>query len=260
MWIFPADPFAYIEPIFTHSFMNGSTVPHVRFIAIDDNPLDLLFITEFAKAFPFLQNCGAFSSALEGYEAQQYIKPDLVFLDIEMPGFTGLELLRKIRAEVDMAVFITSHPEFAIDGYELSALDYILKPLTQERFEATARRIQEYALMKHRSEAYEVLFEKDVLMIKEGHNQVKLSQKDIIYLEAMQDYTKIITPQKNYITLSTLTCFMEQLPSDRFMRVHRSYAVSLNQIKELRHSEVVCNNTIIPVGKTYRSAIAKLRL
>ncbi|MCF0062851.1 LytTR family DNA-binding domain-containing protein [Dyadobacter chenwenxiniae] len=240
--------------------MTASSLPGIRFIAIDDNPLDLLFISEFAKAFPFLQNCGTFANALEGYEAQQYIKPDLVFLDIEMPGFTGLELLRKIRNEVDIAVFITSHHEFAIEGYELSALDYILKPLTEARFQETARRIREYALMKHRAEAYEVLFGDDTLTIKEGHNQVKLSQKDIIYLEAMQDYTKIITQQKNYVTLSTLTCFMEQLPSDRFMRIHRSYAVSLNQIKELRHSEVVCNNTVIPVGKTYRSAIAKLRL
>jgi DNA-binding LytR/AlgR family response regulator len=240
--------------------MTGSTHPMVRFIAIDDNPLDLFSITEYAKAFPFLQNCGTFPNALEGYEAQQYIKPDLVFLDIEMPGISGLDLLRKIRSDVTMAVFITSHHEFALDGYELSALDYILKPLTEERFADTARRVREYSLMKQRAEAYEVLFEQDMLTIKEGYNHIKLAQKDIIYLEAMQDYTKIITQQKNYVTLSTLTCFMEQLPADRFMRVHRSYAVSLNQIKELRHSEVVCNNAVIPVGKTYRSAIAKLRI
>ncbi|WP_026628924.1 LytR/AlgR family response regulator transcription factor [Dyadobacter alkalitolerans] len=150
--------------------MNGSTVPHVRFIAIDDNPLDLLFITEFAKASPFLQNCGAFSSALEGYEAQQYIKPDLVFWTLKCLGSPALNY------------YARSGPRW-------------IWPFS---------------------------------------------------LQAMQDYTKIITPQKNYITLSTLTCFMEQLPADRFMRVHRSYAVSLNQIKELRHSEVVCNNTIIP--------------
>lgn len=240
--------------------MTGNSLPTVRFIAIDDNPLDIFSIVEYAKAYPFLQNCGTFHNALEGYEAQQYIKPDLVFLDIEMPGISGLDLLRKIRKEVTMAVFITSHHEFALDGYELSALDYILKPLTEERFAETARRIREYAVMKQRAEAYEVLFEKDTLTIKEGYNHVKVSQQDIIYLEAMQDYTKIITPQKSYMTLSTLTCFMEQLPADRFMRVHRSYAVSLNQIKELRGSEVVCNHAVIPVGKTYRSAIAKLRI
>ncbi|TDE10557.1 LytR/AlgR family response regulator transcription factor [Dyadobacter psychrotolerans] len=239
--------------------MQSTTTP-VRFIAIDDNPLDLLAITEYAKAYPFLINCGTFSNALEGVEATGYIKPDLIFLDIEMPGSTGLELLRKIRADVPMAVFITSHAEFALEGFELSALDFVLKPLTEERFVQTARKIGEYAEMKAKSEAYEVLFEKDMLTIKEGYNQVRLSQKDIIYLEAMQDYTKIVTDKKNYITLSSLSFFMEQLSPDRFLRVHRSYAVSISRISELRISEIICSNTTIPVGKTYRSTVAKLKL
>lgn len=236
------------------------TLPGIRFIAIDDNPLDLLFITEFSKAYPSLIPCGTFSNAVEGFGAQQYMKPDLVFLDIEMPDVSGIDLLRKIREDVTMAVFITSHPEFALEGFELSALDYILKPLTEERFAQTVRKIEEYWQMKQKSEAYEVLFEKDMLTIKEGHNHVRLAQRDIIYLEAMQDYTKIVTSGKNYMTLSSLTYFMEQLPSERFLRVHRSYAVSLGQIKEVRYSELLCNNTVIPVGKTYRSTIAKMRL
>ncbi|TLV02144.1 LytR/AlgR family response regulator transcription factor [Dyadobacter luticola] len=235
------------------------TLPGIRFIAVDDSPLDLLFISEFSKAYPFLIPCGTFSNAVEGYGAQQYIKPDLVFLDIEMPGFSGIDLLRKIREEVVMAVFITSHPEFALEGFELSALDYILKPLTEERFAQAARKIQEYWEMRQKSAAYEVMFEKDMLTIKEGHNHVKLAQRDIIYLEAMQDYTKIVTSNKNYMTLSSLTYFMEQLPADRFLRVHRSYAVSVGQVKEMRYSELVCNNAVIPVGKTYRSAVAKMR-
>ena len=235
------------------------TLPEIRFIAIDDNPLDLLFITEFSKVFPFLIPCGTFQNAFEGLEAQQYIKPDLVFLDIEMPQFTGIDLLRKIREQISMAVFITSHPEFALEGFELSALDYILKPLTEDRFAQAARRILEYWEMKQKSEAYEVLFEKDMLTIKEGHNQVRLAQRDIIYLEAMQDYTKIVTQGKNYMTLCSLSFFMEQLAPERFLRVHRSYAVSLGHIKELRYSELLCNNTVIPVGKTYRSTVSKLR-
>ncbi|NIJ54757.1 LytR/AlgR family response regulator transcription factor [Dyadobacter arcticus] len=239
--------------------MTTGTLPTIRFIAIDDNPLDLLFITEFSKAFPFLTNCGTFQNALEGFEAQQYIKPDLVFLDIEMPHISGIDLLRKVREHVMMAVFITSHPEFALEGFELSALDYILKPLSEERFAQAARKIREYWEMKQKSQAYEVLFEKDMLTIKEGHNHVRLAQRDIIYLEAMQDYTKIVTSNKNYMTLSSLSYFMEQLPSENFLRVHRSYAVSVRQIRELRYSELLCNNIVIPVGKTYRSAIAKLR-
>lgn len=232
----------------------------LRFIAIDDSELDLLSIVEYTKNYPFLQNCGTFSNAVEGYEVLDKIKPDLIFLDIEMKGVNGIELLRKIRKQVSMAIFVTSHPEYALESFELSVLDYLLKPVTPERFARTADKIREYWEMKQKSDAYEVLFEKDVLTIKEGHNQVRLFQRDIIYLEAMQDYTKIVTHQKNYMTLASLSFFMEQLPENRFIRVHRSYAVSLDQIKELRYSELLCDKMLIPVGKTYRSAIAKLRL
>jgi len=234
--------------------------PKIRFIAIDDNPLDLLFLSEMVKAYPFLENCGTFANPLEGYEAQQYIRPDLVFLDIEMPAFTGIELLRKFREEVPMAVFITSHPDFALEGFELSALDYVLKPIMEERFALTVARIREFWEMRQKSQAYEVLFEQETMTIKEGHNVVKLSQRDILYLEAMQDYTKIVTAGKNYLTLSTLSCFMEQLPADRFMRVHRSYAVSLGQVRELRPAELVCGNAVIPIGKTYRPTVSKLKM
>ncbi|SEJ59080.1 two component transcriptional regulator, LytTR family [Dyadobacter sp. SG02] len=234
--------------------------PKIRFIAIDDNPLDLLFLSEMVKAYPFLENCGTFTNPLEGYEARQYLKPDLVFLDIEMPAFTGIELLRKFRDEVPMAVFITSHPDFALEGFELSALDYVLKPIMEERFAVTVARIREFWEMRQKSQAYEVLFERETMTIKEGHNVVKLSQRDIVYLEAMQDYTKIVTPAKNYLTLSTLSCFMEQLPSDRFMRVHRSYAVALGQVRELRPAELVCGSAVIPIGKTYRPIVSKLKM
>jgi len=232
----------------------------IRYVAIDDNLIDLTAVAEYSKAFSVFENCGLFSNGFEAYEAIGYTKPDLVFLDIEMPGINGIELLRKIRASVPMAVFITSFTEFALDGFELSAIDYILKPLTPERFAKTASKILEFWDMKQKSAAYEVMISQDQLTIKEGYNQIRISQNDIIYLEAMQDYTKVVTHKRNYLTLSPISFFMERLPADRFMRVHRSYAVSLNKIKELRHSEVVCNNAIIPVGKTYRSAIAKLRL
>lgn len=231
----------------------------IRYIAIDDSFLDLHSIAEYAKHYDFFENCGAFSNAMEGFEAQQYIKPDLVFLDIKMQGINGIELLRTVRKSIPMAVFITSHPEFAIDGFELSALDYVLKPLTEQRFEQTARRIREYWDMRQKAETYEVLFEKDTLMIKEGYSHVRVAQREIIYLEAMQDYTKIVTSEKNYLTLSSLSFFMEQLPVDRFVRIHRSYAVSLNHIVELRGAEVVCDLCTLPIGKTYRNTVAQIK-
>ena len=232
----------------------------IRYIAIDDNVVDLLLLKEYAAAFPFLQFQGSYSNTTEGLAAVEEINPDLIFLDIEMPGLSGLDILRKIKSKVSIAVFITSHPEFALEGFELSALDYILKPLTAERFALTAKRIEEYWSMKQKAISYEVLFEKESLIIKEGHNQIKLPQQDIIYLEAMQDYTKVVTEKKNYLTLTTLTNFLEKIPGNDFIRVHRSYAVAIKKIKELHATKVICNNIEIPIGKTYRPVLSKLIL
>ncbi len=232
----------------------------LRYIAVDDNPIDLLMLKEYAKEFPFLQQLGTYSTPADGLAAINELNPDLLFLDVEMPGSTGIELLKQVKEKVPVAVFITSHPEFAIEGFELSALDYIVKPLTEERFAATARRIEEYWAMKQKAEAYEVLFEAESLTIKEGHTQVKLPQSDIIYLEAMQDYTKVVTEKRNYLTLTTLTAFLEKLSDKKFMRVHRSYAVALGRIKELHAGKIICGNNEIPVGKTYRSMVTQIKL
>jgi len=233
---------------------------NIRFISIDDNPVDLLILKEYASAFPFLTHCGSFSSSAEGLLAVETIKPDLIFSDIEMPDISGLEMLKLIKEKVPIAVFITSHPEFALEGFELSALDYILKPVTADRFLKTASRIKEYWEMKQKAILYEVLFEKESLTIKDGHSQIKLPQQDIIYLEAMQDYTKVVTENKNYMTLTTLTGFLDKIANNNFLRVHRSYAVAVKKIKELHFNKIVCGGITIPIGKTYRSAVAQIKL
>jgi DNA-binding LytR/AlgR family response regulator len=233
---------------------------NIRFISIDDNYVDQLILKEYASPFPFLKHCGSFSSAREGLLAVDTIKPDLIFLDIEMPDISGLEMLKQIQKKVPIAVFVTSHAEFALEGFELSALDYILKPVTADRFLKTASRIEEYWEMKQKAILYQVLFEKESLTIKDGHSQIKLPQQDIIYLEAMQDYTKVVTENKNYMTLTTLTGFLDKIANNNFLRVHRSYAVSVEKISELHSDRLVCGNSIIPIGKTYRSVVTKIKI
>lgn len=252
------------NPIQTLIFEGDNQAPliqkNIQYIAIDDNFIDLLMLQEYASKFSFLQHCGNFSTPAEGLAATETIKPDLVFLDIEMPGMTGLDILRQIKNKVPVAVFITSHPEYALQGFELSALDYILKPLTAERFAHTARRLKEYWDMKQKAISYQVHFENESLTIKDGHTQIKLPQQDIIYLEAMQDYTKVVTEKKSYLTLTTLTGFLEKISNNNFLRVHRSYAVAVNKIKELHTNKIICGDMEIPVGKTYRTTVALLKL
>lgn len=232
----------------------------LRYITIEDNLLDMIALAEYAAPYSFLKETGSYATSSEGLVAIKELKPDLIFLDIEMPGISGVELLRNIRQQVPIAVFITSHPEFALEGFELSAFDYILKPLTEERFAATAHRIKEYWEMKQKAAAYEVLFEKESLVFKEGYNQVKLPVHEIIYLEAMQDYTKVVTDKKNYLTLTTLTGFLEKLPVEKFMRVHRSYAVACQKISTIAGNNIQCGSYMIPVGKTYRTEVSQIKL
>ena len=232
----------------------------IRYLAVDDNFLDILAIDEFSKAHNCLQKIDNYSSVDEAFLATKLHKPDLIFLDIEMPKFSGIELLTALRAHVPMAVFITSHPEFALDGIELSALDYILKPLTQERFDQCMKKVNDYWEMKNKAELYEIAYQQDSLTIKDGHTRLNIKRSDIIFAEAMQDYTKIVTADKNYLTLSTLSQFVSQFSDNELIRVHRSYAVAPKKISEIKNNELLCKNYQIPIGKTYKTTLAAIRL
>lgn len=232
----------------------------IRYISIEDSLIDQLMLKEYAASYSFLQEVGTYDTSHEGLAAIAACKPDLIFLDIEMPEVTGIEILRTIKQQVPVAIFITSHVEFALEGFELSAFDYILKPLTEERFAFTIKKLQDYWIMKQKASAYDVLYEKEHIVIKEGYNHIKLPVHEIIYLEAMQDYTKIITETKSYLILSTLTGFLEKQSAGIFLRVHRSYAVAIKKIKEHHVDKLLCNNIEIPIGKTYRSMVAQMKI
>lgn len=232
----------------------------LRYMIVDDSELDQLAISTNAAAYPHMQLTATCYNAADAMAAIDAIQPELVFLDVEMPGWTGIELLRAIKEKIPIAVFITSHVEFAIDGFELEAFDYIIKPLTEKRFKQTMARIDEYRRMKQDATAYSVQFNNEAVTIKEGHTQVKVPLADIMYLEAMDSYTKVVLKDKKYMTLTSLTNMLEQLPAERFGRIHRSYAVAIDKVEELRSGELICNGTELPVGKTYKSTVSKWQL
>ncbi len=236
-----------------------TTMP-VRYLIVDDNELDRMTVEALARGYASLYCCGSYANPLEALEAIKTLQPDLILLDVEMPGATGIDLLKAVRDQVPMAVFITSYPEFALEGFELSALDYIVKPLTEERFSQLMKRVLEYWEMKQKSTAYDVFIETEMITIKQGHDKLRLPLNDIIYLEALNDYTKLVTARKSYITIGALSRFLEQLPDNHFCRIHRSYAVAIDKISALRRHEVECGGIMIPVGKTYRTAVAQMKL
>lgn len=227
---------------------------------VDDNMLDQLSLLTALQPYTFLQPISTCNNASDAYTAIQTLHPDVVFLDIDMPDKNGMELLKMIKDAVPISIFVTSHMEYALESYELQVLDYLLKPVTDDRIKTTVLRIQNFWELKEKAEAWSVLFGQENITIKDGYNQLRIPISEIVYVEAMKDYTKLVTGNKAYLTLSPFTQFIERLPSQLFVRVHRSYAVAVHKIKELRNSEIVCGNHSIPIGKTYRSLIGQLKL
>ena len=229
-----------------------------RYIVVEDDEIDRLAIKAEADRFPFLQGMAACGHPLEAIELIARFRPDILFLDIEMPGMSGLELIRRLSGEVPIPVFITSHPEFAIEGYELDAFDYLLKPLTAERFDRCAGRLQDFLTLRSKAYAFDKYNQADSLVIKQGHEKYKLNIPDIVYLEAMKDYTRIVTLSGQYLVLCTLSHMISQLPVEKFVRIHRSYVVNLDKIGALKGGKVYLPTHELPVGKLYKKAIHDL--
>ncbi|HTM98567.1 MAG TPA: LytTR family DNA-binding domain-containing protein [Pedobacter sp.] len=220
-------------------------------IIVDDDDLDRMAVEVELSSFQNIKILGSYCNPIDALSAINSHQPDVLFLDIDMPGMNGVDFVKSISALETINVFITSHPEFALQGFQLKVFDFILKPLEFNRFEGCMRRIFDFVRLKDKAEAYDVLFENEKIIFKEGHNFINLNANDVIYLEAYGDYTKIVTVNKSYLTLVTLSNFLESLPVGKFMRIHRSYVVAISKVKGLDHKSIDMGSAIIPVGKTY---------
>jgi len=219
---------------------------------VDDNEIDRLTVLSFAKRFPNLTIIGSFADSTEALLAIENNKIDILFLDIDMPGISGVELRKKAN-QVPACIFITSHPEFAVESFELDTLDFIVKPLKFDRFEQTIRRITDFFDIKNKATLFESSIGGDVIYIKEGHEQTKVKLHEILYLEALKDYTLIITPQKRHCVLSSIGTLLKENHFQSFIRIHRSFAVQKQFIHKINTQEIILNNNIsIPIGRSYK--------
>ena len=226
-------------------------------IIVDDLPLDRLALQTLLRDYPYMELRGSFGSAEQALEhIGQNRLPDALFLDIDMPGQNGLGLRKELIA-IPACIFITAHPEFALDGFELAALDYIVKPLTEERLEKAMRRLKDYLDAYFKAELFDFSMGPATVVIKEGYNQVKLPMQEIIYLEALRNYTAIVTRKKKYCVLSPLGTLLQEKNFNQFVRIHRSYAVNGNTISGISASEVRVNDILLPLGKSYRESVGK---
>jgi two-component system LytT family response regulator len=223
-------------------------------LVVDDDEIDRLTTVSHLKDYPFITIAGVFDDPLKALTAAAEKKPDVLFLDIDMPGMSGLELRKKL-LHVPACVFITSYPDYAVDGFEMAALDFLVKPIHADRFAKMIDRLQQHVAIRQKAALLEHTLGGDTIFIKDGHEQVKLQLHEILYLEALKDYTGIVTTQKKYAVLSPLSTLIREKGFDRFIRIHRSYAVQRNYIRKLSSNEVLINDIPLPVGRTYKDQL-----
>lgn len=233
------------------------TTQYTTFI-IDDDEIDRLSIQHHVKKYPFLKITGIFENAETALVAAGKSLPDIVFLDVDMPGMSGLELRRQL-SSIPACIFITSYPDYAVESFELAALDFIVKPIKSDRFAKTAGRIIEFFTIREKAKLLDHTLGADSIMIKDGYAQVKLQLHQVLYLEALKDYTSIVTTTGKHSVLASIGNLLKEPGFQSFIRIHKSYAVQKNFIEKIKAQEVYLNNITLPVGRAYKDALTALK-
>ena len=222
-------------------------------IIVDDDEIDRLTTLSFARRYPFLNITGIYASAAAAMDRSEE-EVAVLLLDIDMPGISGLEFRRRM-GNVPACIFITAHTEYAVESFELEALDFLVKPFDGKRFEMAMKRLEVYLDTRRKAELFEYSLGGDVLYIKDGHEQVKIKLHEVLYLEALKDYTSIVTTARKYCVLSTIGNLLKEEGFRSFVRVHRSFAVQKHAIGRLTSQEVMVGDITLPVGRSYRDSL-----
>lgn len=223
-------------------------------LIIDDNKIARTTLKQLASQVKDLEVAGECSNALEAWNLLREQPVDLLLLDIEMQGMSGLELTRNLGPKKPVIVFTTSKKDYAAEAFELNVADYIVKPVTPARFLQAIDRVREIL----DSNKEEVKFTEDAFIFIRDSNIVRrLNLDDILYAEAMGDYVKLFLPAKFYAIHTTLKAVEERLPTGKFLRVHRSYIVAVSKIETIQEGAIIINGKAIPVADAYRSALNK---
>lgn len=222
----------------------------LKCVAVDDEPYALDIIRAYISKFATLKLMQTFDDAIAAAEFIRNNKVDLLFLDINMPDITGLELARSL-TEKPIVIFTTAYRKFAYDGFELEALDYLLKPIEFERFSKAINKAVDYYHYK-KPEKTEKPEEQSAIFVRSEYQLIKILLDDVEYIESVEDYIKIyITSGKPIMTLMTLKVMMEKLPSEKFLRIHRSYIVPVAKIRSLANKRVKLTSVELPVSDSY---------
>lgn len=220
-------------------------------IIIDDEPLAIDVIAEHVERTPFLSLLQTFTHPVKAFEYLSENKVDLLFVDIQMPDLTGIELVSKLDYQ-PVIIFTTAYEKYAIEGYKVDAIDYLLKPVDYPEFLKAAEKAKKWIYANN--QILSIKSDQQFLFIRSEHKLIRIELNSIIYIEGMSEYVRIHRENaKPIMTLLSLKSLEEQLPGYEFMRVHKSYIVNLQKISEIESNTIVCGDgIIIPVSKLYK--------
>ena len=233
----------------------------IKCAIVDDEPLAVELLASYVKKIPFLELCGKYSNATDALHGIGEEPVDLLFLDIQMPELNGLELSKMV-PENTRIVFTTAFNQYAVDGFRVNALDYLLKPISYADFlEASNKALQWFQLVQQNEQQQPAAApapegEQRSIFVKSEYKLLQIDLDDIRYIEGLKDYVKIYTEQSQHpiLSLMNMKAIEQMLPASRFIRVHRSFIVQKSKIREIERNRIVFGDVYIPIGDSYKQA------
>lgn len=228
----------------------------MKCVAIDDEELALELLEDNIRKIPYLELSAKFNNSLKAIQFLQENEIDLVFLDIQMPGLTGLQLIRSLPKN-SMYIFVTAYERYALEGFQLNVVDYLLKPVALDRFVQACNKAFELYQLKGKSSTFVAGKKPSYLFINADYSLIKINFADVIWVEGLKDYIKIHlkSTSKPVVSKTSMKLIEEQLPSSVFLRIHKSFIVSKEYVTSVKKSSMFINDVELPVGDTYREAV-----
>ncbi len=228
-------------------------------IAIDDEPLALKLLEDNISRLPYLNLVATCRNAFDAMKALEQNQVDLIFIDIQMPGLTGLQFISTLQTK-PLVILITAYKEYALEGFSLAVVDYLVKPVNLERFIKACNRAKELHELKGKKNADDFAAQPDYFFLNADYSQIKIVFSDIVYLENVRDYVKIYLKSnpKPLLFRTNLKAIEPELPLNKFIRIHKSYVVSIESITAIKKSGVFLKDLELPIGETFREAVQTL--
>lgn len=225
----------------------------IKTIAIDDEPLALALVTDYIQKTGFLELAGTFDNPLDAMVYLNENEADLILVDIQMPDLTGIDFIKTFPVPPKF-IFTTAYENYALEGYKINAIDYLLKPFSYQEFLIAVQKAKKLIELENKPDKPDET-EGEFIFLKSEYKIIKIQLNDILYIEGLKDYVKVYVQneKKPVLSLHTLKSVEQKLPSEKFMRVHRSFIVNLEKIETIERSRIIFGEKYIPVGEQYKT-------